>query len=81
VKAGFGLLVASGQSSKLLKPAEAAFDAVALFVELRVVPALLSAAASGGDDRCSLHGFDMRHDAVSVVALVGDDGFSMMLSQ
>jgi hypothetical protein len=81
MEAGFGLLVASGQTSKMFEPAEAAFDAVALFVELRVVPALLSAAASGGDDRCSLHGFDMRHDAVSVIALVGNHRLRLTLSQ
>jgi len=81
VEAGFGLLVAGGQTSKLLESAEAAFDAIALFVKLLIVCALLSAAPSGRNHRRCLHVLDVSHDAVSVVSLVGDDRLGLTLSQ
>lgn len=65
----------------MLQPAEAAFDAVALFVELFIVLALLLPAPAGGDDRFGLHRFDMGQDAVAVIAFVGDDGFGLTLSE
>jgi hypothetical protein len=65
----------------LLESAEAAFDAIALFVELLIVQALLFAAPSGRDHCRCLHALDMGHDAVRVIALVGDDRLSLMLSE
>ena len=60
---------------------EAALDAIALFAELFIVPALLFAAPSGRDDSFCLHAFDMRQDAVAVIALVGDSSLGPPTSE
>jgi hypothetical protein len=60
---------------------ETAFDAIALFVKLLVVLTLLFAGPFGRDDRFGAHPFDVRHDGVSVIALVGDDGLGLPLPE
>jgi hypothetical protein len=65
----------------VFQAAEAAFDAIALFVELLVVLTLLFAAPSGRDDRFGAHPFDVGYDGVSVIALVGDHGLGLPLPE
>jgi len=81
VEAGVGFLIACGESPELFEPAEAAFDAIALPVELLIMHALLFSTAPGRDHRHCVDRFDVVHDAVRVVALVGDDRLGLPLAQ
>jgi len=51
---------------------EAAFDAVALFVEFATVASLDFAVPSAWDDGCSSKAFDLGHDRGGVIAFVGE---------
>ena len=81
MEAGFRFFVAGGESAETLEFAEAAFDAIALFVEVFVVRALHLAVSLGRDHGFSSHGFDVLHDGIRVVALVGQHGLGLALAQ
>ena len=81
LEAVFGFFVACGESTKTLEFAEAAFDAIALFVEIFVVFALHLAVAFGWDHGFGSHGFNVLYDGVRVVALVGQHGHGLVLAQ
>ena len=72
-EAGFGFFVSGGESTEALEFAEAAFDAIALFVEVFVVLALYLAIPFGRDHGFGSHRFNVLYDGVSIVALVGVD--------
>lgn len=77
----FWFFVSGGKSAEALEFAEASFDAIALFVEAFVVLALLLAVSFGRDDSFGSHGFNMLHDGVRVVALVGQHSPSLALAE
>ena len=81
IEAGFGFFVAGGESAKTLKFAKAAFDTIALFVEVFVVLALHLAVSFGRNHGFGSHSFDVLHDGVRVVALVGQHGCGFVLAQ
>lgn len=70
MEADASFAVAGGESSELLEPIEAAFDAVAEFVERPVVFALLFPADSGRDDCDGPESADGLDDLVGVIAAV-----------
>ena len=80
-EAGFGFLIAGGESAEALEFAEAALDAIALFVEGFVVFALHLAVAFGWDHGPGAHRFNVLYDGVSIVALVGKHGLCLVPAQ
>ena len=81
IEAGFGFFISCCESAEALEFAEAAFDAIALFVEVFVVFALLLAVAFGWDHGFGSHRFDVLYDGVGIVALVGQHGLGLVLAQ
>ena len=81
MEAGFGFFVSGGESAETLEFAEAAFDAVALFVEVFVILALHLAVAFWRDHGFGSHGFHVLYDGVRVVSLVGQHGLGLALAQ
>jgi hypothetical protein len=77
----FGFFVARGESAKTLEFTEAAFDTIALFVEVFVVLALHFAVSFGWDHGFGSHRFNMLYDCVRIVALVGKYGLGPVLAQ
>jgi hypothetical protein len=65
----------------LLEFAEAAFDSIALSIEVFIVSSLHLAIAPGRNDgfgSCRLYVFDQ---GVGIVSLIGDDGLSLVCSE
>ncbi len=69
-KAAGGLVVARGQTAKLLEMAEKARDFIAVPVQVAVNYALDEAVVLAGNDHCRAKFFDQRHDAVGVIGFV-----------
>src|ERR1035438_826656 len=81
MEADLCFLVAGGEPTETLEFAEAAFDSVALFVEVFLVLALYLAISFGWDDSFGSHRFNVFYDGVCVVALVGKHGLGLVLAQ
>jgi hypothetical protein len=81
VEVGFVFLVSRGEAAEVFEAREAAFDAIALFVEVFVVLALLLAVTFGRDDGNRAHGGHMLDDGIGVVAFVGQHMADLPLSQ
>ena len=81
MEADSSFAVSGGESSELLEAIEAAFDAIAEFIERPIMLALLFSADSGRDDRNSAEALDGLHDLVGVVAAVGQDELSVAACQ
>ena len=69
-KAAGGLVVARGQTAKLLEAAEKALDFIAVPVQVAVNHALDEAVFLAGNDHRRAKFFDQRHDAVGVIGFV-----------
>ena len=69
-KAAGGLVVARGQTAKLLEAAEKALDFIAVPVQVAVNDALDEAVFLAGNDHCRAKVFDQRHDAVGIIGFV-----------
>jgi len=80
-EAVFRFFVSCGEPSKALELIEAAFDTIALFVEIIVVLALQLAVSSGRDHGLGSHGFNVLYDGVRVVSLIGKHGLGLVLAQ
>ena len=65
----------------MLEAVEAAFDAVALFIELAVIAARQFPVPSGRDDGHGSEAFDLADDLRGVIALIGDDSFGPLALQ
>ena len=76
-----GFAVSGGEAAEVFELVEAAFDAVALFVEFPIVGALLFAIAFGRDDGAGAQAMRLRDQNIGVVASVGDDGFGLPVFQ
>ena len=68
-----GLLIARCHTAKLLELAEAAFDKVALGIEVSVERVLESTRGIVGNDRLGSFGADGLADVVGIVGGIGDD--------
>ena len=77
LEAGFGLFVERGEFTKTLEFAEATFDPIALFVEIFVVLALRLAISFEWDHGFGCHGFNVLHNGVRIVAIVGKRGLGL----
>jgi hypothetical protein len=65
-----------GESAEAPEFAEAALDAIALFVDVSVVLALYLAISFGWDHRLGSHGFNVFYDGVRIAAFVDTGGDS-----
>jgi hypothetical protein len=82
LKVGLGLLISRGKAAEMLQFSNAAFDAIALFVQVLIVVPLLFAIGARRNHGLGLHGLlDMRNHLVRVVALVGDHRLGLALAQ
>jgi hypothetical protein len=71
MESGSIFVVAGGEAAKLFESREAAFDAVALFIQVLIVVSMLLAIGLGGNDGLGSCGLDVFEDGVGVVAFVG----------
>jgi hypothetical protein len=81
MEVGFIFLVSGGESAEMFEPREAAFDAIALFVQGFIVLAVLFAVPFGWDDGNRARALDMLEDGIGVVAFIGQDMADLSLSQ
>jgi hypothetical protein len=65
----------------VLELVEAAFDAIALFVQFAIVGSRLFPISAWRDHRHRAQALDLGYDLGRVVALVGDDGFGLTAFQ
>lgn len=75
VEATSELVVACGETAKLLEAIEESFDKVSCLVSLPVVLARPASVAAGRNDRLSTCGVKGLNKGIAVVPLIGDDRF------
>lgn len=78
---GFELFVSRGEAAEVFEAREAAFDAVALPIEIFIVAALQLPVGFGRHDGHRSHGLDVVENRLTIVALVGQHPSGLAVSQ